>query len=255
MKYGLQLFSVRDSAKENFEETLGKVAEMGYKMVEPAGFFGHSAEEVAAMMKKYGLEVCSTHSSPPDFFGDKLEEMMAFHKAIGCYDIVFPWSTCHAKDELDSYIDNVNRIMPVLKKEGFRLHYHNHSLEFFPNKDGQIPWVEFNNRTELMFQVDTFWVYNAGLDPVKFIEENRDRISIVHLKDGLPVSDRENRDTIHTGAVRRALGEGSAPVAEVRKKAIELGFKMVVESEGLDPCGLDEVKRCIDYLHTLDAKD
>ena len=74
----------------------------------------------------------------------------------------------------------------------------------------------------------------------------------MHLKDGLPTPDPTDFANLHKGAVRRALGEGSAPVAAVREKAIELGFKMVVESEGLDPCGLDEVKRCIDYLHTLD---
>ena len=35
---------------------------MGYSMVEPAGFFGHPAEEVAAWLKKYGLTACSTHT-------------------------------------------------------------------------------------------------------------------------------------------------------------------------------------------------
>ena len=37
------------------------------------------------------------------------------------------------------------------------------------------------------------------------------------------------------------------------QKAIEMGIRMVVESETLQPDGLSEVKRCIDYLKTLDA--
>ena len=41
----------------------------------------------------------------------------------------------------------------------------------------------------------------------------------------------------------------------MRKKAIESGYGIVVESEGLDPTGKEEVKRCIDYLKTLDAQD
>ena len=52
-----------------------------------------------------------------------------------------------------------------------------------------------------------------------------------------------------------SLGSGEAPVAAVRKKAIESGYGIVVESEGLDPTGKEEVKRCIDYLKTLDAQD
>lgn len=44
MKYGLQLYSVRDAAEKDYEMTLREVAAMGYEYVEPAGFFGHSAE-------------------------------------------------------------------------------------------------------------------------------------------------------------------------------------------------------------------
>ena len=254
MRYGLQLFSVRDSAKENYEATLAKVAEMGYKMVEPAGFFDHSAKEVVDIVNKYGLEICSTHT-PSHVLFENFEETLEFHKAIGCHDIVIPWGSYETKVEMDAFIDKVNYYLPILKKEGITLHYHNHSAEFLPNKDGEKVWFELFERTEIMFQVDTFWVYNARLDPVEFIEKYRDRISLVHLKDGVPVPSLDDISTLHTGAIRRALGEGHAPVEAVRKKAIELGFKMVVESEGLDPCGLDEVKRCIDYLHTLDAND
>ena len=37
---GIQLYSVRDSMQEDFEGTLRKIAELGYKSVEFAGFFG-----------------------------------------------------------------------------------------------------------------------------------------------------------------------------------------------------------------------
>ena len=253
MKYGLQLYSVRDAAQEDYEATLRAVAEMGYSMIETAGFFGHSANDVAQMAKKYGLEICSTHTSPLDIFNN-CEQTVEFHKELGCYDIIFPWGTLATKEELDDYIEKINRYLPMLKKEGFRLHYHNHSAEFLPNKDGLIPFEELKKRTDIFFQFDTFWVYNAGIDPIKLIEENKDRISIIHVKDGL-VSELKDLENIHKGAQNRALGEGCAPVAEVRKKAIELGIKMVVEREGLQPTGLEEVKRCIDYLHTLDAED
>ena len=34
-----------------------------------------------------------------------------------------------------------------------------------------------------------------------------------------------------------------------------MGLNIVVESEELDPTGLEEVKRCIDFLRELDAKE
>ena len=50
-----------------------------------------------------------------------------------------------------------------------------------------------------------------------------------------------------------SLGSGDAPVARVREWAIQNNILMVVESEGLDPTGIEEVERCIAYLRSLEA--
>ena len=50
-----------------------------------------------------------------------------------------------------------------------------------------------------------------------------------------------------------ALGEGDAPVKRVYDMAIRNGFDIVVESEGLNPTGVEEVGRCMDYLKKLEA--
>ena len=46
MKYGLQMYSVRDAAEKDLLGTLEKVAALGYHYAEFAGFFGYSAEAV-----------------------------------------------------------------------------------------------------------------------------------------------------------------------------------------------------------------
>ena len=48
MEYGLQMYSVRDFTEKDLLGTLKKVAEIGYKYIEFAGFFGNSAEDVKA---------------------------------------------------------------------------------------------------------------------------------------------------------------------------------------------------------------
>ena len=63
MKYGLQLYSVRDAAKDSVENMLSRVAEMGYSMVESAGFYDLTAAELKALLQKNGLTLCSTHTS------------------------------------------------------------------------------------------------------------------------------------------------------------------------------------------------
>ena len=250
MNYGLQLYSVRDLAQENYDEALRRVAEMGYTMVEPAGFFGLPATEVAAMLKHYGLTACSTHTGTKLLFDD-FEATVAYHKAIGCNDIIIPGAKHSTAEEVDLLVDQINRVQPMLAAEGMRLHYHNHWQEFRPNKDGQIVEEELAKRTNILFEIDTFWVFDAGLRAVEVMERYKDRMHFIHLKDGFA----QNFDDPESHAVGKSLGSGAAPVEEVRRKAIEMGLEIVVESEGLEPTGIEEVKRCIDYLKGLDAKE
>ena len=247
MKYGLQLYSLRDITKTDFEGALRAVAEMGYKMVEPAGFFGYSAEDVRAMLDCYGLEVCSTHTPYKSVFED-IRATIDYHKKIGCKNIIIPSAPYGTREAVTYTVDSINRFLPMIEAEGMSLHFHNHSGEFLPNIDGQIAEEEFASRTNVKLQLDTFWVFNAGLDPVATIEKYRDRVSIIHLKDGIPAAGEVK-------AQGKSIGLGQAPVEAVRAKAIALGLDIVVESEGLEPTGLEEVRRCIDFLKTLDARD
>lgn len=250
MNYGLQLYSVRDITKDDFEGALRRVAEMGYTMVEPAGFFGHKAEDVAAMLKNYGLTCCSTHTG----FGQLKDDFgctVAYHKTIGCENIILPGAPWNTKEELDETVNSINKWIPALRDEGLKLHYHNHSHEFLKNSAGLIAHDVLAENTDVLFELDTFWVYNARLDPVAMMEKYKDRLEFIHLKDGI----MQDWSTPGSHAQGKSVGSGNAPVLAVRKKAIELGVKTVIESEGLDPTGLEEVKRCIDFLKATDESE
>lgn len=247
MNYGIQLYSVRDITGNDFEGALRQVSEMGYSMIEPAGFFGNSAEDVMSMMKKYGLKCCSTHTSL-SALRDNFKETVAYHKTIGCNNIIFPAAPFKTKDELDATINTINELIPLAEAEGIKLHYHNHSKEFWKNLDGQIPMDEIASRTDILFEIDTFWAFNAGLDPLAVIDTYKDRISFIHLKDGIP-QDLNDPESKPQG---RSLGLGRAPVTDIIKKANSLGITMVVESEDLSPSGPEEVLRCIEYLKSID---
>src|SRR4029077_12270399 len=60
-KIGLQLYTVRDQMKADFEGTLAHVAEIGYKEVEFAGYFDHPPTDVKAILDRHGLSAPSTH--------------------------------------------------------------------------------------------------------------------------------------------------------------------------------------------------
>lgn len=239
MNYGIQLYSLRDTMPEDMEGTLKNTAELGYHYVEFAGFFGKTPDQVNKILAENGLEVSGTHTGWQEV-AENFDATVAYHKAIGNKNIIIPAAELDNQEKIDAFIEMVNKYQPKLKKEGIRLSYHNHDFEFKVNTDGSVAYDQIVERTSLELEIDTFWVYAAGKDPVALMEELKDRLTVIHIKDGL--ADGEGKP----------LGMGTAPVKAVYKKARELGLLMVVESETLTPDGLTEADICMKYLRSLE---
>ena len=241
MDYGIQMFSVRDITQNDLAGALKKMAEIGYKNIEFAGFFGHSAEEVKQMLEDNGLCVSGTHSSLKDLVED-FEGTVAYHKALGNKNYILPGADFSCREKIDENLAYINEFQEKLAMEGITLGYHNHDHEFKPTEDGLVPYDELLKRTNVKLEIDTYWAYAAGKDPVALMEELKDRLFVIHIKDGF-----DNREGM-------PLGRGTAPVKAVYKKAAEMGIPMVVESETLTPDGVTEAKICFDYLKEIEKE-
>lgn len=239
--YGIQLYSVRDAMKEDMAAALKKIAELGYTSVEFAGFFGKSAEDVKAMLEEYGLSVSGTHSPFADLRPSTIMETIAYHKAIGNTDYIVPGADLSTLDKIIDFCNVMNYAQPILAAEGIRLGYHNHSHEFKIQPYGSTIHAEIERRTNVHFEIDTFWTFNAELDSISVLERLAHRIHVIHLKDG------------RRGGYGIPLGQGDAPVADVVRYAETHGLAMVVESETLNPNGMAEAEACINYLKSLEA--
>ena len=239
MKYGIQLYSVKGFMMNDVKDTLRQIAEMGYNMVEPAGFFETSAEDFKAWCDEYGLEVCGSHSGLKKLDED-FEGTMAYHKTIGCPLYIIPSASTGNKASLDETIDKINKYEPLIAENGMELMFHNHHREFLPNEDELIAHVEMQKRTNIKFEIDVYWVYRAGLNPIYVLESLKDRVACIHLKDG----------TMEHGA---PLGQGTAPNAEVVAWAKKNNVPMVVENEPVEDRQMVEAKMCIDYLKSLEV--
>lgn len=252
-KYGLQMYSLRDITKNSMRMALEKVAEMGYKYVEFAGFFDYTPEQIKIWLDEFGLVCSGTHTGVALIAPEKIDETIRYHKIIGCDNLIVPgcdWSTPEKANDL---IELFNTVQKKLSENGIRFGYHNHSREFLPNSNGLVFEDEVISKTQAELEIDTFWLFNAGVDVIDYLEKHKDRIRVVHIKDGIPTA-AENRsfDTAHADVKGLSLGLGKAPVAEVCKWAKKNGVLMVVETEGREPSGLEEAERCIKYLETLE---
>lgn len=241
MDYSIQLYSCRDAMKESVEDTLSKIAKIGYTYVETAGFFGYTAENFKALIDNYGLKVSGTHTSFQALDDEIFDETVKFHKTIGTKNIIIPsFKYNESQEQLDEFIRFVNRVQPKLEAEGMKLAYHNHSGEFLPTVYGALVHKEIEERTNIDFEIDTYWVYNANVDPIATLDRLKDRVHFIHIKDGF------------LGGEGMPLGNGTAPVADVYSKAKELGIQMVVESETQMPDGITEAQICFNYLKSLE---
>jgi len=238
--YGIQLYSLRDLASEDFPAAVRAAAEMGYSSVEFAGFFGYDAKDVKALLDETGLKLAGTHTGWTELLPENIEKTIEYHKIIGNKNLIIPGYDFSTAEKLNELAKLMNFAAPLLAKEGIRLGYHNHYKEFMPNSDGVLFYDVIRSQTDVLFEIDTFWAYYAGKDPVKVMEDFSDRLMCIHLKDGVKAT-KEGR----------SVGEGDAPVIAVIDKALEMNVPMIVESEGLSPSGKEEAKRCIDFLKKL----
>ncbi|MBR5220192.1 MAG: sugar phosphate isomerase/epimerase [Clostridia bacterium] len=239
MDYGIQLYSVRDLASQDLEAALKAVAEIGYKYVEFAGFFGNDAETVKGWLDKYGLVCSSTHSSWTEL-RDDFEGTVKYHKIIGNKNYIIPGADLSTPEKLQEFVDFCNEYAPKLAAEGISLQYHNHAHEFHLHEDGQMIYSVLECKTDIDLETDTYWLYVGKTNPLAVLDRLKDRINMIHSKDG---------DIDGHG---KPLGLGTAPVADVYAKAKEYGMLMVVESETCTPSGIEEAKICFDYLKSLE---
>ena len=89
-KIGVQLYTVRDDMKKDFAGTLAKVAQIGYKEVEFAGYFDHSAKSVRDILHRNGLTAPAAHVGFP-VLGKEWDKVIDDAHIVGHHYLICPW--------------------------------------------------------------------------------------------------------------------------------------------------------------------
>ncbi|HXJ39922.1 MAG TPA: sugar phosphate isomerase/epimerase [Bryobacteraceae bacterium] len=81
---GIELYTVRDVLANDFEGVLAKLAEIGYKEIEPAsGYNNMDPKSFRALLDRYGMTMPSTHSNYPAGTGVELEKQLEAQQVMG----------------------------------------------------------------------------------------------------------------------------------------------------------------------------
>ncbi len=213
-KVGVQLYTVRDAMKTDVPGTLAKVAAIGLKEMEFAGYFNHSAKEIRAMLDKNGLTSPSSHVQY-DMIEKHLPETLDVAHEIGQTFIVCPHIDEKLRQTADGYkkiAELFNKTGEASKKAGIQFAYHNHYWEFEPDKalGGKFAYdylLESTDKNFVKFEMDLCWISVAGQDPVAYFKRYPGRFPLVHVKDmkKLPNVKPEQIATLNMDEVQKSM--------------------------------------------------
>ena len=182
----VQLYSVRDDCKKDFDAALEQVAAMGFDGVEFAGYYTYAgkASELRNRLQALKLRVAGTHIGLDTMQGEALKATIDFHQAIGCRFLVVPNNGAFTDPVRSRALaDTFNEIAATLKPLGMACGYHNHTGEFGTD-GGKTYWDLFAERTssDVILQQDCGWTFAAGQDPVAYVRKYPGRSRTVHFK-------------------------------------------------------------------------
>jgi sugar phosphate isomerase/epimerase len=190
-RVGVQLYTVRTDMEKDFDGTLAKVAAIGYKEVEFAGYFNHTPAQVRDTLKKHGLSSPAAHVDYPTVSDPaKWAKALADAATIGQTFLVNPWIDDAVRNQPDAWkraADAYNTAGAAAKTHGIQFCYHNHNFEFYPREDmgGKLPFeylLETCDPKLVKMELDLCWISAAGKDPLDYFKRYPGRFPLVHVK-------------------------------------------------------------------------
>jgi sugar phosphate isomerase/epimerase len=187
---GVQLYMVKEDMAKDPAGTLSKLGKMGYTQIESFGgdkgiFWGMTNKEFSNVAMAGGLKMVSTH-----YAGDAegYEKTAAQAAEIGMKYVIYPWKGPQkAIDAFKRIADEFNGYGKICKKNGLRFAYHPHDYPYKP-VDGQLPIDVLLAHTDpelVDFEMDFYYTVTEGQDPYAYIEKNKPRFRLCHMRDVL----------------------------------------------------------------------
>jgi sugar phosphate isomerase/epimerase len=217
---GVQLYTVREEARDDFPGTLRRLAEGGARAVEFAGYGGMAIPELRALLDELGMRVAGSHV-PLTAWEGQPEATLADIVALGGEFAVVPYVPEERRGGVSAARElaaNLNQWAAAAKQAGLGFAYHHHAFEFVPLPDGDGDTlfdilVKETDPDLVGIEVDVYWAAHAGVDPTHLLRELQGRVPLVHLKD------------LGAGPERKDLpaGEGALRWAEILPAATAAG--------------------------------
>ncbi|RKQ32291.1 sugar phosphate isomerase/epimerase family protein [Oceanobacillus halophilus] len=262
-KIGVQMMMLKDKVEElGAYETMKKLHELGFSSVEVSQI-PMTEENVAALKRaseEFGIEISAMSAplepmlpgTPGETLTDDFDKIVNDCKTLNCNFIrigMLPLTVMGDKDKILAFIDRAEAMAERLAEHGIELYYHTHHIEFQKYDGEYLLDIIKNNTSKLGFELDVHWIQRAGVNPVEFVKEYKNRIALLHLKDyrigQLDVQEDDLKDmgkffNKFTNLIEFAeVGEGNLDIPAIMEAGLESGAKyFLIEQDdtyGVDP--------------------
>lgn len=220
-KVAVQLYTLRNFLKtpKDIEQTLKKVKKIGYESVQVSGIGPIDPKELKKLIDEEGLSICATHISF-DRMKNDLNNVINEHKLWNCKYVgvgSMPESYRVDKDGYKKFAEDASIIARKLADNGLSFIYHNHNFEFrkFDGITGMDILFNESDKEVFNFEIDTYWVQAGGGDPIEWIRKMKGRMDVVHFKDMVINSDKNQ--------VMAEVGEGNLNWRGIIEACREIG--------------------------------
>lgn len=203
----VQLYTVREPFGHDAPGTLGRLAEIGYRRVEPWGLV-ERADVLAEHLPAHGLQAPTAHVH---LIGADLDAVFAAARRVGVGTVIDP----HIAEEhwterasIQAIAARLGEIAARAADHGLRVGYHNHAFELERRIDGVAALEVFADAApeSVVLEVDTYWAEVGGEPAAALLARLGDRVQALHVKDGPRT--KEDRDQV-------AVGSGVLPIPEI----------------------------------------
>ena len=220
MKYGLQVYTVRDDIQADVKRAFQAVRAAGYEYVELYDMLGKTPDAMRDMLKEIGLTACSI-MFPAVALLENPKNVVTTCKALHCRFAVCPYldESYRSVEGYTALAANLEKTAIALSKEGVTLAYHNHAFEFETLPNGECGYdILFNTTKTLCFEPDVYWFAYTGKNPLNMMSQLQGRMPLLHLKDMSACKDRCFCE----------VGQGILPMKEIialaKRDQVEFAF-------------------------------
>jgi sugar phosphate isomerase/epimerase len=254
---GLELYTVREMYAKDPGKTLKDVAAAGYTEVEITGFLPSQASTAALKrhLSAAKLTAPSGYYGMPKTADDWKKSAEAAH-ALGLKYMVTGDTDEADADGWKRMAALFNECGKISAAAGAQFCYHNHIREFekHGNTNGYHILLTECDPKLVKMEMDIFWIYYSGEEPLHFWREHPGRFPLLHIKDikkGVAGSTTKFPDDKGPNPFA-VVGQGRIDWARIFAHVHEAGAEVIfVEQDRCDVPVLEAIKSSYEYLRKL----